>query len=244
MNAKLALADRTYRCVTTAWSKTETPTRQDILASLAGRIRYRYWTASRSGTGQGPPGNAQGEKRFMPSGRCSRANWEDPALPQARAHDCQGTGQRVAPLPGLAVQSESHDGLRNGPLDLPACSATRRRVPSGELASPGLTAADVAASHLTTRARRRGDPTALGASRRQGSCPPLGSPERGFRPRRAPPSFAHHRWLTLSQVTARPQRAHEKRARAFTSRPSLINQHGPSLLEWPPPLLDVLLAAC
>ena len=74
VKAKLSLSQRTYRCEHCGLVIDRDRNAAINLASLVEAIG----TASGAGTGRNPvPANAQGEEKFMPSGRCSSLNCED-----------------------------------------------------------------------------------------------------------------------------------------------------------------------
>ena len=74
VKAKLSLTQRTYRCEHCGLVIDRDVNAAINLASLV----EAAGTASGAGTGRNPvPANAQGEERFMPTGRCSSPNCED-----------------------------------------------------------------------------------------------------------------------------------------------------------------------
>jgi putative transposase len=74
VKAKLSLAQRTYHCEHCGLVIDRDVNAAINLASLV----EAAGTASGAGTGRNPlPANAQGEERFMPTGRCSSTNCED-----------------------------------------------------------------------------------------------------------------------------------------------------------------------
>ena len=80
VKAKLTLSERTYRCEHCGLVADRDANAAANLASLAEAVTSTG-TASGAGTGQGNLANAQGDDKFMPSGRWSSTNCEDSTAP-------------------------------------------------------------------------------------------------------------------------------------------------------------------
>lgn len=100
VKAKLSLSERTYRCEHCGLVIARDLNASINLAALLGAVNG---TGSGPGTGQGDPANAQGDDKFMPSGRWSSTNCEDGSTaPQEQScRTVTAARKRVAPKPVL-----------------------------------------------------------------------------------------------------------------------------------------------
>ena len=100
VKAKMSLSERTYRCEHCGLVIDRDLNASINLAALLGAVNG---TGSGPGTGPGNPANAQGDDKFMPSGRWSSTNCEDGSTaPQEQScRTVTAARKRVAPKPVL-----------------------------------------------------------------------------------------------------------------------------------------------